>query len=135
QQPELVAERAPRSLLPLRHACHPERGADGSGEQAAGLALLQGRLVWRLAGAVEVLAADHADRRLRKLAAHLWNVVRARKPERFREQRVPGPAGDRLSMLRPDRGPAAALCIVVERGQAVAHEWEPMNAPPLRSAR
>ena len=68
QQPELVAERAPRRLLRLRDAGRPEPEPDRRGEEAAGLQAVQRRLVGRGARDVEVLAADHAERRLGQLA-------------------------------------------------------------------
>ena len=88
---------------------------------------MQGRLVRRGACDVEVLPADHPERRLCKLAADLRNLVRERKPEGFREQRVAGKDGDRLSVLRPHRRPAPPLGVVVERGQIVVHERERVN--------
>ncbi len=68
EQPELVGERAPRCLLRLRHLRDPEREPDRRLEQAAGLQLVQRHLVGRRARDVEVLAADHPERRLRELA-------------------------------------------------------------------
>ena len=69
EQPELVAERAPGRLLPLRHLRGPEAEPDRGGEQAARLQPVQRGEVGRGSGDVEVLAADHPERRLRELAA------------------------------------------------------------------
>ncbi len=85
---------------------------------------MQRRLVRRGAGDVEVLAADHPERRLRELPAHVRRRVREREPERLGEQRVAGEQRDTLSVGDVRARAAAALVVVVHRGQVVVDERE-----------
>ena len=125
EQAELVAERAPRPLLRLRRPrATQSASADRRREEAARLQPVQRRLVGRGAGDVEVLAADHAERRLRELARDMRRVVRRREPERLGEQRVAGEDPDRLAVVLPRRRLPAALLVVVERRQVVVDERE-----------
>ena len=96
---------------------------------------MQGRLVRRGARDVEVLPSDHPERRLRKLAAHLRNLIRERKPEGFGEERVTGKDCDRLAVLGPNRGPTPAFGVVVECGQVVMHEREGVHELERRRGR
>ena len=88
---------------------------------------MQRRLVRRRAGDVEVLAADHAERRLCKLTPDLRKRIRQRQPERLRKQRVAREDGNGLAELGPGRRPAAPLGVVVECRQVVVHERERMD--------
>jgi hypothetical protein len=97
---------------------------DGRGEQAAGLQPVQRREIGGVAGDVAVLAADHAERRLRELPCDGRGRVGEGEPERLREQRVAGEQGDAVAERDVRAGPAAALIVVVERGQVVVDERE-----------
>ena len=124
EQAELVAERAPRRLLALRHLGDPERDADRGGEERARLQPVQRREVGGVAGDVAVLAADHPQRRLGELAADHRRRIGERKPERLREQGVARQERRRLAEGDVGGGAAAALVVVVERGQVVVDERE-----------
>src|SRR3954463_10206394 len=109
QQAELVPEFPPRSLLALGYLGHPQGKPDRRGEKAARLQLVQRRFVRRGAGDVEVLPADHAERRLRELAADMRERKREREPKGLRKQRVTCEHRGRFAELGPDRSPAAPL--------------------------
>src|SRR5581483_11587092 len=124
EQPELLAERTPRLLLRVGHGCDGEREADRGGEEPARLQGMERRLVRRGAGDVEVLPADHAERRIRELARHVRRVVRGREAEGLGEKRVAGEDAHRLAVLLPRRRAAAPLLVVVERRKIVVDERE-----------
>ena len=90
-------------LLALRHLGHPERARDRGREQAAGLQPVQRGEVVAAAGDVEVLAADHAERRLRR--------ARGRPPASGRKApaAAPRPAARRRRGCRPPRRSAAQV--------------------------
>ncbi len=73
---------------------------------------------------VEVLAADHPERRLGELARDRRRLVARGEPDRLREQRVAGEDADALPELLPRRGVAAPLLVVVHRRQVVVDERE-----------
>ena len=85
---------------------------------------MQRRVVGRGARDVEVLAADHAERRLGQLARDSGVAYDEREPERLGEQRVAGEDPDRLAVALPGRRLAAPLLVVVERRQVVVDERE-----------
>jgi hypothetical protein len=72
---------------------------------------------------VEVLAADHPERRPASSAPSSGGRTRARA-ERLREQRVAGEERDALAEGDVRARPPAALVVVVERGQVVVDERE-----------
>ena len=76
------------------------------------------------AGDVEVLAADHPERRLRELPRRPGRRVREHEPERLDEQRVAGEQRDSLAEGDVRARPAAPLVVVVERRQVVVDERE-----------
>ena len=124
EHPELVREGAPRTLLVGRHLGGGERERHRRVEEPPGLQAVHGLEVGVRLHRVEVLAADHAERRLRELARHRRRLVRRREAERLREQRVAGEQRLPLAVRGPDARLAAALGVVVERGQVVVDERE-----------
>ena len=76
---------------------------------------------------VEVLTADHAQRRLRQLAAHICGPVGSGLAKRLRQQRVAGEDGVRLAEARPCAGAASPHLVVVESRQVVVDERERMD--------
>ena len=123
QEAELVAERTPDALPVLGHAGSPQRESDRGREQAAGLQLVQRRLVGRGARAsrywppIIPSVASETPRDAR-------GVVRGGEPERLPEQRVPCEDPDRLAVLLPRRRLSPPLLVVVERRQVVVDERE-----------
>ena len=109
---------------PLRYLGGPERDPDRGGEERARLEPVQRGEVGRVARDVAVLAADHAERRLGELAGDRRRRIREREPERLREQRVAREQRDPLAESDVGARPAAALVVVVERGQVVVDERE-----------
>ena len=73
---------------------------------------------------VEVLAADHPERRLRELARDVGRRVAKREAERLRQERVPGEDRDVLAEADVRARLAAAEVVVVEGGQVVVDEAE-----------
>ena len=71
---------------------------------------------------VEVLAADHAERRLGELARRLRPVVTEREAKRLRQQCVAGEERDGLPVRDVRAWAAAPLVVVVERRQVVVDE-------------
>ena len=121
---ELGRERAPRRLRRLGHLGRPQPAGDRRVEQPPGLQPVDRVLVDALAAEVEVLPADHPERRLRQLAGDAGRGVRQRQPERLREQRVARQHGHVLAEADVHRRPPAPLVVVVERGQVVVDERE-----------
>ena len=70
QHPELLAERAPRWLVGLVHLGGAQAEPDRRGEEPPGLEPVQPREVAVGTRDVEVLAADHPERRLGELPRH-----------------------------------------------------------------
>ena len=64
---------------------------------------------------VDVLAADHAERRVDELARYVGSVIAQREPDRLTEQRVAGEDRDGLAELRVTARLATAQVVVVER--------------------
>ena len=85
QQPELLAELPPRQLVGNRNLGSPQRAPDGCREQPPGLQPVQHREIVHLAVDVEMLAADHAECRLRELARHFGGRVAGGLAEAFRQ--------------------------------------------------
>ena len=141
--PELVAEAAPRRLLVLGQARHPERGGDRRREEPAGLEPVQrSRRARRRSGRAAGRRSCRAC--LGELAGDGGSAVARREAERLREERVAGEHGGGLAEPRPDARPAAALGVVVERRQVVVDERErvdeldrrrPREAPARRTCR
>ena len=75
-------------------------------------------------GDVEVLAADHPERRLGQLAREPGRRIAEREPERLDEQGVAREQRDPLAERDVRARPAAALVVVVERRQVVVDERE-----------
>ena len=100
------------------------RAADRCREQPPGLQPVQHREVVHLAVDVEVLAADHPERRLRELACDLGRRVGGGLAEGLRQQRVAGEDRVGLAEARPHAGAAAPDVVVVERRQVVVDERE-----------
>ena len=73
---------------------------------------------------VEVLAADHAERRLGELARDVGRRVAQREPKRLGQERVAGQDGDALPEANVGARLPAAQIVVVERRQVVVHEAE-----------
>ena len=124
QEPELVAERAPSCLFSLRHLRRPKSDTNRRREQASRLEPVQRRLVGRGAGDVQVLPADHPQRRLRELPADERRRIRQRQPKRLCQQCVAGQNSNRLPVTRPYGRIAATDVVVVEGGQIVVDERE-----------
>ncbi len=124
QETELLRERAPRLLLGERDLRRPERHRDGREEQAAGLQAVDDGEVGLRDHRVEVLAADHPERRLRKLARHVGGRIPACEPERLGEERIAGEHGRAFAVRRPDARLPAPFLVVVEPGQVVVDERE-----------
>ena len=109
EQADLVRERPPRRLLALRNLRDPERACDRGGEEAAGLEPVQRGQVGLGPGDVEVLAADHAQRRLRRARARPQATDRraqAAAPRRGARRR-PGSPPPRRSPPRYSAGRGA----------------------------
>ena len=77
-----------------------------------------------LAGDVEVLAADHPERRLGELAADHRRRIGEREPEGLCEQRVAGEERRPSPNATCARRAAAPLVVVVHRRQVVVDERE-----------
>ena len=93
---------APRRLLLPGQLGRPERQRHRRVEEAAGLQPVDGREVGARLHRVEVLAADHPERRLGELARDVRRRVRAGEPERLGEERVAGEHRLPLAVRRPD---------------------------------
>src|SRR5205823_11099476 len=100
------------------------RARDRGREEPARLQAVQRGEIGLAAGDVEVLAADHAERRLDELARHIRRRVRQSEPERLREQRVASQDPHALPALRPRAGPPAPPLVVVQRGETVVDARE-----------
>ena len=85
---------------------------------------MQRRQIGGVAGDVAVLAADHAERGLRELAADQRRRIGQREPERLGEERVAGQQRGGLAEGDVRGRAAAALVVVVERRQVVVDERE-----------
>src|SRR5207302_11412102 len=107
QEAELVSERAPRALLSPGYIGNPEGEPDRGGEETARLQLVQRRLVGGGPGDVEVLAADHPERRLGELTGRARRWIREREAERLRQQRIAREHRDCLAELGPGARAAA----------------------------
>ena len=79
------------------------------------------------AGDVEVLPADHPERRVRQLARRARRRVAEHEPERLDEQGVAGEQRDAFAERDVRARPAAPLVVVVERRQVVVDERERVN--------
>ena len=124
QEPELLGERAPRRLLRLGQLRRPERHRHRRVEEPPGLEPVDGGEVVALDHRVEVLAADHPERRLRELARDRRRLVARREPHGLREQRVAGEHRRALAELLPRGRIAAPLLVVVHPRQVVVDERE-----------
>ena len=121
---ELLPERPPRRLRRRGNLRRPEPQPDGSCEQPSGLEpmeVLEGDV---RAGDVEVLPADHPERRLCELADRLRPAVAEREVERLREQRVTGEQRHALAERDVQARPAPPLVVVVHRREVVVDERE-----------
>ena len=99
--PRTRATAPARSGSPGRPERHRHRAVEEPpGLQAVHLGEVGGVAVDR----VEVLAADHPERRLRELARDVRRVVARGEPERLREQPVAREQRGRGAVLRPDLG-------------------------------
>src|SRR6478672_1628213 len=101
QEPELLCERAPWRLLLLRQLRRPERHRDRRVEEAPRLQPVYGSKVVAVDHRVEVLAADHPERRLGELPRDGRGLVARREPHGLREQRVARKHADALAELLP----------------------------------
>src|SRR5207247_4917526 len=117
EQAELFGESPPRPLLGLGDVCCPEAARDRGVEEAAGLQPVEGGEVLRLARDVEVLAADHPERRLHELACDGGLRIRAREPDGLADEGVARQHADRLPELSPAAWPAAPQLVIVCAGQ------------------
>ena len=135
QQPELLAERPPGRLLRLGHPGHPEPEPDRRREQPPRLEPVELGEVGVGARDVEVLAADHPERRLGELARRAGRRVGEREPERLGEQRVAREQRDALAERDVRARPAAPLVVVVERRQIVVDERERVHELDRRGGR
>ena len=107
------------------HSATQSAQRDRRGEQAAGLQPVQRREIVAATADVEVLAADHAERRLRRALARP-PAIGYESASRSASARSASPAriADRLAVPRPGARPAAPHLVVVERRQVVVDERE-----------
>src|SRR5581483_9834945 len=124
EQPELVRERPPRGLPLVRQVGCPECHRHRRVEEAARLQTVHDGEVGPLDHRVEVLAADHPERRLRQLARDVRALVAAGEAERLREEGVACEHRGPLAVDGPYARLAAPLVVVVERRQVVVDERE-----------
>ena len=96
EKPQLLGERPPRRLLCHRDVCHPQPHPIAAAKRRPVLSLCSpARSVW--SPDVEVLPADHSQRRLGQLAGDLGCRIDEREPERLCEERVAGEQAGRLA--------------------------------------
>src|SRR5581483_8669382 len=99
EQPELAGERAPRRMLRHGNLAGPESAHDRGREQGTGLQRVQPGEV-DAAFEVELLAADHLQRRVDQLARDRAGRIREREPHCLGQERVPGENRGRPAELR-----------------------------------
>ena len=132
--PSSTREGPPRWMLGLRQAGSPEPAHDRGREERSCLQAVQdGEIV--AAVEIELLAADHRERRRDELARHCRRVVGQREPDPLHHERVAGQNCGRLPVRSPDARPAAPLGVVVERRQVVVDEREGVHELDRRRSR
>ncbi len=121
EETEVGGETAPR-LEPVVQACDRQAAADRRLEEPPGLEPVQLDPVGQSAVDVQVLAADHPERRLEDLLAEIGSRVPIGQLERLGQERVAGEDRLRLAEANVNRRAPSALGIVVQRRQVVVDE-------------